>query len=228
MKALNFYRLAGMLVVAVLVVGSGVAQAAPSHQNLKNTIKSQHTTTKNKIDNKTQAIRDEMAAQHDMVQQDLTDLETRLNDKIDAKIQEVLNQLTTPCGSGILLNPPRFVVNGPEVCDNTTGTRWQRVLDTTLRNWQGSKDYCAGLDLGNGQTYRLAELAEYQTLLPLLAPDLNAPTGPFTNVQSSSYWSATTHAGFPANAWIVLFINGIVNTNGKGSDNFAWCLRSGS
>lgn len=214
----------------VMSLGSEAQAAQASHNNLKNTIKSQHTNTKKKIDNKTQAIRDEMATQHDMVQQDLTDLETRLNDKIDAKIQEIIDLLTVPCGLGT--QGTRFVVNGPEVCDNTTGTRWQRVLSTSSGGggWQASKDYCAGLDLGNGQTYRLAELAEYQTLLPLLAPDLNAPTGPFTNVLPDVYWSVTEVAGVPTDAWAVIFGPvGHVFTNEKAlASPFAWCVRSGS
>jgi hypothetical protein len=44
-------------------------------------------------------------------------------------------------------------------------------------------------------------------------------------VQSANYWSATTNADNPTNAWNVNFNNGNVNNNNKTNTNHAWCVR---
>ena len=54
------------------------------------------------------------------------------------------------------------------------------------------------------------------------------PTGhPFTNVQGASYWSATTRADAPTNAWFVDFGNGNVSNHDKDNTDFVWCARGG-
>ena len=46
-----------------------------------------------------------------------------------------------------------------------------------------------------------------------------------TSVESATYWSATTNADNPTNAWNVNFNNGNVNNNNKDNNNFVWCVR---
>jgi hypothetical protein len=48
-----------------------------------------------------------------------------------------------------------------------------------------------------------------------------------TIVQSSNYWSATTNADDPTNAWNVNLNNGDVVTDDKANSNFVWCVRGG-
>jgi hypothetical protein len=45
------------------------------------------------------------------------------------------------------------------------------------------------------------------------------------NVQSANYWSATTNAENPTNAWNVNFFNGNVNNTNKTNSNQVWCVR---
>jgi hypothetical protein len=45
--------------------------------------------------------------------------------------------------------------------------------------------------------------------------------------QSNNYWSATTNAGNPNNAWNVNFNNGNVNNNNKTNNNYVRAVRSG-
>ena len=60
-------------------------------------------------------------------------------------------------------------------------------------------------------------------------PDPTLPAGnPFTNVQSSPhYWSATTDADDPTEAWLVTFVNGNVRTINKSLAFLVWCVRGG-
>ena len=67
-------------------------------------------------------------------------------------------------------------------------------------------------------------------LASLIDPSLGAPFVPasiFTGVQPDGYWSATTDAGDPTNAWYVFFYNGDVLSINKATTTSAWCVRGG-
>ncbi len=152
----------------------------------------------------------------------------------------------TPLGSVAQAAPgnqaKQFVVLGTgEVLDLTTGLRWQPAPGTTETGggsfcngprqcgpWQQNVDYCAAL----GDGYRLPELKELISLLDygVASPGPTLPADhPFIEVQSTFYWSATTSADNPANAWGVSFSNGDVGIGNKlSNDWFAWCARSRS
>jgi len=46
-------------------------------------------------------------------------------------------------------------------------------------------------------------------------------------VQSSNYWSGSTNASNPSNAWNVNMNNGNVNNNDKTNTNYVWPVRGG-
>ena len=50
----------------------------------------------------------------------------------------------------------------------------------------------------------------------------------FSGVQSNNYWSSTTDATNPANAWNANLNNGNVDTNDKNNDDFVWPVRGGA
>jgi hypothetical protein len=65
-----------------------------------------------------------------------------------------------------------------------------------------------------------------QTLQCDTGPTL--PAGhPFTNVQSSLYWSATFSAGGASAAEAARLASGGVGASGKSSGLFVWCARGG-
>ena len=45
---------------------------------------------------------------------------------------------------------------------------------------------------------------------------------------ANNYWSATTNASNPNNAWNVNFDNGNANDNDKNNDNYVRAVRAGS
>jgi hypothetical protein len=51
--------------------------------------------------------------------------------------------------------------------------------------------------------------------------------GPFSNLQSSAYWSGTEYAPNPALAWNFNFDLGGLHTNFKGNRSYAWAVYSG-
>jgi hypothetical protein len=131
----------------------------------------------------------------------------------------------------------RFTVlakfNNQAVRDNNTGLVWEQAPDATLRKWQhfltplGATNYCVNKTVGGTVGWRLPSVVE---LASLIDPSLPAPFVPgtvFTGVLSDFYWSATTLAILPANAWVVTFGNFNANSSDKSNDYHAWCVRGG-
>lgn len=47
------------------------------------------------------------------------------------------------------------------------------------------------------------------------------------NVHTTTYWSSTTGASYPGNAWYVDFGNGKVYYLDKYNNLYVWCVRGG-
>ncbi len=114
------------------------------------------------------------------------------------------------------------------VLDRNTGLVWEQAPGTEARPWGGARHSCADRTVGNQKGWRLPSFAELASLIDpsIPFPLLSLPPGhPFTNVQPGAYWSASTNAVNPANAWFVLFDGGTVTTTAKGEPLFVWCVR---
>ncbi len=155
--------------------------------------------------------------------------------------------------AGFSLPNPRFTDNSDgTVTDNLTGLIWLKQANynstaggTGSTVWNDAVDFCKALasgmcGLSDGSfagDWRLPNVKELQSLIhyAYYNPSLpnTAGTGqwisgdPFTNVQSSSYWSATTSAGNDFYAWRVYMSNGYVNYAGKTSSLYVWPVRAG-
>ena len=134
-------------------------------------------------------------------------------------------------------------------CDRQTGIVIQRTPGSPLQgglmspcnngavcNWNQARFYCANLTVGDsGQKgWRLMYIQELAALVDLNSkscrednfclPDRN----PF-NVQVGVYWSASTDAASPANAWDMATSAGLVRSSNKSSNVLrAWCGRGAS
>lgn len=132
-------------------------------------------------------------------------------------------------------SPRRFKVlsdfGGAAVLDKETGLVWEQSPDTTTRTWLNAQSYCNVSTVGGRLGWRLPTLQDLASLVdpnnPGGNPDL-PPGHPFSNVQSSNYWSATTNANNASNAWNVNFNNGDVNNDDKTNTNHVWCVRGGA
>jgi Protein of unknown function (DUF1566) len=121
------------------------------------------------------------------------------------------------------------------VRDNETGLVWEKSPLTTLHPWDFSAGFsasallqCTSRTTGGRKGWRLPSVHELASLVDPANSNPSLPTGhPFTNVQSAIYWSATTFAVSPTNAWNVNFFNGDVNLVNKASNSYAWCVRGG-
>ena len=129
----------------------------------------------------------------------------------------------TPSWDQQLPASTRFIVlsnwGGAAVLDRETGLVWEKSPSTsTNKGWHSAQSYCNGLAVGNRKGWRLPTIQELASLVdpsvPYPGPTL--PAGhPFSNVQSSHYWSATTYAYNASQAWDVFFGNGNAGFNDK-------------
>jgi hypothetical protein len=114
------------------------------------------------------------------------------------------------------------------VLDKETGRVWEQSPDTGTFTWFTALFHCYQLEVGGRKGWRLPTIEELASLVDTSQPAPTLPAGhPFSNVQSSNYWSATTIANVSANAWGVHLGLGVVNGFDKPVTTFVWCVRGG-
>jgi len=128
----------------------------------------------------------------------------------------------------------RFVVlasfNNDAIRDNNTGLVWEKSPQTAPATWNGARFTCINKNVGGQKGWRLPSIPDLASLIaPSVAdPGPTLPSGhPFHNVQSAGYWSATTSAEDPSNAWFAYFGMGFVEHDSKTSSGHVWCVRGG-
>ena len=144
--------------------------------------------------------------------------------------------------AGVQSPPRRFTDNNNgTITDNLTNLIWLKNANCKKGHipWQEALNFANNLasgncDLADGSKsgdWRLPNVRELQSLVDYGTnnPALPDPTGaPFSDFQSSVYWSSTTNAFNPVGAWIVLFFDGNVNFSNKTNGNYAVAVRGGS
>jgi hypothetical protein len=113
------------------------------------------------------------------------------------------------------------------VSDTKTGLQWQRSDDGVQRAWDGAQSYCEELSLDGYDDWRLPTREELETIIDHTADSPAISTEVF-ECRSSLYWSGTSYAYDPGDAWAVGFNYGGLTTRPKGNyDPFVRCVRAG-
>jgi len=111
----------------------------------------------------------------------------------------------------------RFVDNGDgTVSDNCTGLMWQKdtadtsgngsIGDEDLLIWREALMYCENLEFAGHSDWRLPNLRELQSIVNYGRFD--PAIDPVFGALSVWYWSSSSYAHRPDNAWLVDFLDG--------------------
>jgi gluconolactonase len=120
------------------------------------------------------------------------------------------NARTAPSGA--------FTDNGDGTVDTaSTGLVWQKAEAPAKMSWEEALAYCGALSLGGRDDWRLPNIKELRSLTndTLRAP--SASTAAFPGALGEGYWSSTSAAGVPSQAWRVDFARGQAGTESKAS-----------
>jgi pimeloyl-ACP methyl ester carboxylesterase len=136
------------------------------------------------------------------------------------------NSMYVRCARGGQYPPQSLVDNSNgTVTDNATGLMWQQEEPGPML-WDSALSYCEGLSLGGHTDWRLPNTKELESL----TDDTKYPsidTAFFPNAYNSIYCSSTTLAGYPNNAWYVIFSHGQDVYDYKYSSWYVRCVRGG-
>ena len=116
------------------------------------------------------------------------------------------------------------------VLDKNTGLVWEQAADGAPRAWVAATTYCVNKAVpavGGTRGWRLPSVVELASVQDPSLPSPLVPASVFSGVQSAGYWSATTSAENPTDAWGVGF--GFVDVfHANKTDSFqVWCVRGG-
>jgi hypothetical protein len=149
---------------------------------------------------------------------------------------------TTPAFSGHVRNLPwdhmllgsarfRLVLGGAAVLDRETGLVWDQAPGTTVVPWAAAFRHCFARDVGDRSGWRLPTAEELATLKdPTQSGPALPESHPFSGVPNPAqpfYWTATSSAEFPSDAWFVNFSTGNVDDASKTLTLSVWCVRGG-
>jgi murein DD-endopeptidase MepM/ murein hydrolase activator NlpD len=113
------------------------------------------------------------------------------------------------------------------VTDTTSGLMWQQG-ETKAMSWEETLAYCEDMDLGGHQDWRLPAIRELLSLVDDKAGTPSINTSFFPGCRPRTYWSSTTHTGFPDFAWGVPFEGGwSFGASHKGRLNYVRAVRGG-
>ncbi len=140
------------------------------------------------------------------------------------------------------INPMSYTDNlDGTVTDNNTGLMWEQQDDGNTYNWYEtsgtydasynptSQDICGALTTGSYTDWRLPSKKELMSIVDYSIPNPGSKinTTYFPNTNASNYWSSTTGAYNPNNAWYVDFNDGRVDSSYKTYGMYVRCVRGG-
>lgn len=148
-----------------------------------------------------------------------------------APTMRTLEQLK-PVWDRIIPAAQRFVdaLDGTAVLDKETGLVWAKNanLSNGALTWQLAMNYCPNLSVGGRKGWRLPTVEELASLVDPTQSNPSLPSGhPFTNVQSSYYWSSSSFSGDSSYAWNVHMYSGTVSVDFKTVSFYVWPVRGG-
>ena len=98
--------------------------------------------------------------------------------------------------------------------------QWSK-LNYGPMEWHDAIELCKNLEEGGHTDWRLPTIVEFITLINFTKSD---PASDL-DLESSHYWSSTTHANYTSYAWRVYFYNGHVDYSNKSYGYYVRAVR---
>jgi hypothetical protein len=114
-----------------------------------------------------------------------------------------------------LPNPQSYDTSMPGVVvDRVTGLHWQQTIPDASATWSDALAQCAALTMAGGG-WRLPSRIELVSILNVFSAAPAAAIDPtaFPSAPADSYWTSSSLAGDPKNAWLVDFGSGTTLTH---------------
>ena len=111
------------------------------------------------------------------------------------------------------------------VTDHNTGLMWQQADDGITRTWSEAKTYCNGLVLGGHNDWGLPRIDQLLTIVDYSR--YNPAIYSAFDCRSDGYWSSSTSANYPDDAWFVHFYAGNAYWYYKDAYPYVRCVRGG-
>jgi hypothetical protein len=112
------------------------------------------------------------------------------------------------------------------VLDSITGLEWQEQIDAMSYTFTDAATYCGGLTLTGG-AWRVPTRIELLSLVDYTNPNPVIDVNAFPDTPSDYFWTSSTFAGDPMNAWHVNFKfgDGITDKSLKTQAHRVRCVR---
>jgi hypothetical protein len=128
------------------------------------------------------------------------------------------------------------VANQPVVFDRLTQLEWQGCAagqsgdacatgSAAVFEWQEALPYCAGLNWGGYDDWRLPDRNELQSIVHYDRHNPAIEPAAFPATPSNRHWSSSSYVADSGGAWYVSFDGGYVYYNGKPGTHHARCVR---
>jgi hypothetical protein len=130
-----------------------------------------------------------------------------------------------------------LVLSGDRVVrDTSTGLTWQGCAagqsgeacatgSAAVFEWQEALAYCASLDWGGYDDWRLPDRNELQSIVDYDRYEPAIDPAAFPATPSNYFWSSSSYVTSLLSAWVVYFFDGYVNGYGMSDTKHARCVR---
>ncbi|MCP5004688.1 MAG: DUF1566 domain-containing protein [Planctomycetes bacterium] len=123
-----------------------------------------------------------------------------------------------------------LVLDGEGVLDKETGLVWERAPSTAMYTWTDAIAYCITRTSGGRRGWHLPKVEQLNSLFD----NGSLPSGHLFegDVTGDIYWTSTTDAADPDNAWAVYFGGAPLGQKNyldpkEFPIDYAWCVRGG-
>ena len=230
-------------------VTPATAAAGPDHTTILNAVNSGTTggsTAHSTLQGEHAAQDTAQTTQHTGLSQQITNVQTAVDNLSGADhsgLPPTWDKLLPANDGPDSCHSSRFtcVMGGAAVRDNETGLVWENAPGETdgvpgitaadRLTWPSARFHCVEKNVGGRKAWHQPSFVELASLVDPSNTNPSLPTGhPFTNVQSAVYWSGTTYADDPTNAWRVGFdippvgMSYVGTSLKNGFAFFVWCV----